>query len=65
MYTFLNKAVSVQMKIWETKTKTILPLTGQFCWLFNEKSNSFVALINTNDQISVGNLTNDINSGLG
>lgn len=55
-YTFLNKAASVHKKIWGTETDAVLPITCQFCWLFNKKSDSFVVLITTNDPISVGNL---------
>lgn len=54
--TFLNKAASVQKKIWGTETDAVLPISCQFRWVFNKKSDSFIALIITNDHISVGNL---------
>lgn len=54
--TFLNKAASVQKKIWGTETDAVLPITSQFRWVFNKKSDSFMVLIITNDHISVGNL---------
>lgn len=51
----LNKALSVQMKIWGTKANTVFAPELPVLLVIQQNKVSFLLLINTNDRISVGN----------